>query len=95
MGALTGLLPCPLVYAFLAAALAAGTLLAAMGTMAILGLASMPALAPRRARRARCSPRASARGSCASRGVVVVLLGVVTVAARRRARTCSAPRPRS
>jgi sulfite exporter TauE/SafE len=77
MGALTGLLPCPLVYAFLAAALAAGGLLGAMGTMAILGLASMPALALVAAVGAVASPLVRRRVVRAS-GVVVVLLGVVT-----------------
>ena len=37
LGMLTGLLPCPLVYAFVSAALAQGSALAAMGTMASLG----------------------------------------------------------
>lgn len=78
MGSLTGLLPCPLVYAFLAAALSTGSLLASMGTMALLGLASAPALllvvllgsllAPRRR-----APLVKAAG------LVVVLLGLVTV----------------
>jgi sulfite exporter TauE/SafE len=77
MGALTGLLPCPLVYAFLAAALAAGGVLAATTTMAVLGLASMPALAAVAAVGAVVSPLARRRIVRVS-GVVVVLLGVVT-----------------
>lgn len=78
MGALTGLLPCPLVYAFLAAALGAGSLLAAMGTMAILGLASMPALLLVVALGAILRPERRVKLVRAA-GVVVVLLGVVTL----------------
>jgi sulfite exporter TauE/SafE len=79
MGALMGLLPCPLVYAFLAAALAAGTFLGAVGTMGLLALTSAPALllvgfAGRRLR------PAGGAGAVRAAGVVVVLVGVVTVA---------------
>jgi sulfite exporter TauE/SafE len=77
MGALTGLLPCPLVYAFLAAALAAGGVLGAMTTMAVLGLASMPALAAVAVAGAVASPLVRRRIVRVS-GVVVVVLGVVT-----------------
>jgi sulfite exporter TauE/SafE len=78
-GALTGLLPCPLVYAFLAAALASGGLLPAMGTMAVLGLATVPALALVAALGAAVSPRARRRFVRVA-GAVVVVLGLVTVA---------------
>ncbi len=78
MGALTGLLPCPLVYAFLAAALSAGSLLGAMGTMAILGLASMPALVLVVVLGAILGPALRFKMVRAA-GVVVVLLGVITV----------------
>jgi sulfite exporter TauE/SafE len=78
-GALTGLLPCPLVYAFLAAALAAGGVLPAMGTMAILGLATVPALALVAGVGAAASPSARRRFVRVA-GAVVVVLGVVTVA---------------
>jgi sulfite exporter TauE/SafE len=77
MGALTGLLPCPLVYAFLSAALAAGTFLGAVGTMALLGLTSAPALALVALTGAVLSPLARARAIRVS-GAVVVLLGLVT-----------------
>ena len=77
MGSLAGLLPCPLVYAFLAAALAAGGLLEAMGTMAILGLSSAPALLLVAAIGAAVSPLVRARIVRVS-GAVVVVLGVVT-----------------
>ena len=77
MGALTGLLPCPLVYAFLAAALAAGTLLGAVGTMALLGLTSLPALVLVVLFGAMLRPALRAHAVRAA-GVVVVLLGVVT-----------------
>lgn len=79
LGALTGLLPCPLVYAFLAAALSTGSLLRSMGTMALLGLTSLPALALVALTGGLLSARVRARGVRAA-GVVVVLLGLVTVA---------------
>jgi sulfite exporter TauE/SafE len=79
MGALTGFLPCPLVYAFLAAAVATGTLLGAMGTMLLLAACSMPALALVAATGAAVSPAVRARFVRVA-GVVVLLLGVVTVA---------------
>ena len=78
MGSLAGLLPCPLVYAFLAAALAAGGLLEAMGTMSILGLSSAPALLFVAFLGAAVTPIVRARIIRVS-GAVVVLLGVVTV----------------
>lgn len=77
MGALTGLLPCPLVYAFLLEALRTGSLLASVGTMAALGLASMPALALVVATGAVVSPLVRRRIVRVA-GVVVAVLGVVT-----------------
>ena len=77
MGALTGLLPCPLVWSFLVAALGTGSVLAAMGTMAVLGLTSMPALVLVVATGAIVSPLVRRRAVRVA-GVVVVLLGVVT-----------------
>src|SRR5262245_23735439 len=79
MGSLVGLLPCPLVYAFLAAALATGSLLGAMGTMALLGVASMPALALVALFGFGVSPLVRRRIVRVA-GVVVIALGVVTVA---------------
>ena len=78
MGALTGLLPCPLVYAFLAAALASGGLLASMGVMSILGVTSMPALLLVGLLGASVSPQVRRRFVRVA-GVGVVLLGVVTL----------------
>ncbi len=78
VGALAGLLPCPLVYGFLAAALAAGGILPAMGTMALLGLASLPALALVAVVGASVSPIVRRRFVRVS-GVVLVLLGAVTL----------------
>src|SRR5262245_41948291 len=78
MGSLAGLLPCPLVYAFLAAALAAGGLLAAIGTLSILALSSAPALLLVAFAGHALSPLARRRVVRVS-GAVVVLLGVVTV----------------
>jgi hypothetical protein len=77
MGAFTGLLPCPLVYAFLAAAAGTGSLLRGMLTMAILGLASAPALGIVGAVGAAVSPLARRRATRVA-GVVLVVLGVVT-----------------
>ena len=79
MGSLTGLLPCPLVYAFLAAALATGTLLGAMGTMALLGLTSAPALILVVLLGGLLAARFRVHAVRAA-GVVVVLLGLVTIA---------------
>jgi sulfite exporter TauE/SafE len=78
LGSLTGLLPCPLVYAFLAAALSAGGVLAAAGTMAVLGATSVPALAAVGVLGAVASPLARRRIVRVA-GVAVVGLGVVTV----------------
>jgi uncharacterized protein len=78
MGALVGLLPCPLVYAFFFHALGTGHLLVSMGEMAILGLASVPALALVVATGALVSPLLRRRIIRVS-GAVIVLLGVVTV----------------
>lgn len=78
VGVLAGLLPCPLVYGFLAAALATGSILPAMGTMALLGLASLPALVLVAVVGASVSPLARRRFVRVSGGVLVVL-GVVTL----------------
>jgi sulfite exporter TauE/SafE len=79
LGALTGLLPCPLVYAFLAAALAAGSLLGALGTMGLLALGSFPALALVALAGAALGPRLRHRAVRVA-GATVVLLGLVTFA---------------
>ncbi len=78
VGALAGLLPCPLVYGFLAAALASGGLLPAMGTMALLGLSSLPALVLVGVVGGTVSPLARRRFIRVS-GVVLVVLGVITL----------------
>ena len=78
LGSLTGLLPCPLVYAFLAAALAAGGVLGGAATMAVLGATSVPALVAVGLLGAAASPLARRRIVRVA-GVAVVLLGVVTV----------------
>ena len=78
MGSLTGLLPCPLVYAFLAAALSTGGLMGAMSTMAILGLSTMPALLLVGLVGAGVSPLMRRRLIRVS-GAVVVVLGIVTL----------------
>ncbi|MBL9085877.1 MAG: sulfite exporter TauE/SafE family protein [Planctomycetia bacterium] len=79
MGALTGLLPCPLVYSFLLHGLATGSLLGAMGTMAILGGTSAPALLLVVATGALVSPMLRRRIVRVA-GVVVIVLGLVTLA---------------
>lgn len=77
LGVLTGFLPCPLIYAFLAAALGTGSVLGAMGTMASLGLASMPALVAVVWLGSRWGPVGRARAVRVA-GAVVVVLGLVT-----------------
>ncbi len=79
LGSLTGFLPCPLVYAFLAAGAATGSLLGAMGVMAILAFCSLPALALVAATGAAMRPAFRARFVRAA-GAVVLVLGAVTVA---------------
>lgn len=78
VGALTGFLPCPLVYAFLAEALRQGSLLGAMGVMAVLGLSSAPALLLVAGLGARLGPALRARFVPLA-GAAVVLLGAVTL----------------
>lgn len=77
-GALTGFLPCPLVYAFLAAALHTGSVLESMLVMAILGLTSMPALVLVVLTGAKMRPQTRARMVRVA-GAVVLILGVITV----------------
>lgn len=77
-GTLTGFLPCPLVYAFLAHALGAGSILPAMGTMAILGLTSLPALALVALLGARIRLRRALMLKIAA--VLLIVLGVLTLA---------------
>ncbi|MDJ0974917.1 MAG: sulfite exporter TauE/SafE family protein [Planctomycetota bacterium] len=77
-GALTGFLPCPLVYAFLAAGLYTGSLLGSMGVMSILGLTSMPALLLVVWTGSMVRPQTRARIIKVA-GAVVLVLGVITV----------------
>jgi sulfite exporter TauE/SafE len=78
VGALTGLLPCPLVYAFLAEALRRASLLEAMAVMALLGLASAPALLLVVWLGGRLGPALRRRVVRIS-GAVIVVLGLVTL----------------
>ena len=78
LGSLAGLLPCPLVYAFLAAALATGSVPGAIGTMGVLAAASAPALLTVAFLGATLSPFARRR-LVRLGGVVVVCLGLVTL----------------
>jgi sulfite exporter TauE/SafE len=78
LGALTGVIPCPLVYAFLAHAVSTGSVLEAMGTMAILALASAPALALVAATGAVCAPHRRV-AFVRFAGALVVVLGAVTL----------------
>jgi sulfite exporter TauE/SafE len=77
-GALTGFLPCPLVYAFLAAALETGGVLASMGTMSILGLTSIPALVLVVWTGSKVRPATRARIVKVA-GAVVLVLGLITI----------------
>ena len=78
LGSLTGLLPCPLVYSFLLKGLATGSVLGAMGTMAVLGFTSAPALLLVVATGALVSPLLRRRIVRVA-GVVVIVLGLVTL----------------
>jgi sulfite exporter TauE/SafE len=78
LGALTGFLPCPLVYAFLAYAIQTGSILGAMGTMAVLGACTVPALSMVAGVGALVTPHLRLRLVKVA-GAVVVLLGIVTV----------------
>jgi sulfite exporter TauE/SafE len=78
LGSLTGLLPCPLVYAFLAFAASTGSVLPAMGVMALLALCSAPALVLVGLGGALVAPHARGR-LVRLAGAVVFVLGVVTV----------------
>lgn len=78
MGMLTGFLPCPLVYAFLAFSLEQGSVLGAMGVMSVLGLASMPALLLVVLTGATFRPQLRARVIKVA-GLVVLVLGVITI----------------
>jgi sulfite exporter TauE/SafE len=77
MGAFVGLLPCPLVYAFLAAAAGTGSLPGGMRTMAVLGLASAPALALVGLLGAAVSPLVRRRALRAA-GILLVCVGAIT-----------------
>jgi hypothetical protein len=77
LGALSGFLPCPLVYAFLASAAAAPGIAAALGTMAALGLGTLPLLAAVALTGHGLSPLLRARLAQAS-GVLLVALGAWT-----------------
>ena len=76
-GILTGFLPCPLVYAFLAEALGTGSILGAMGVMGLLGLCTVPALALVALTGAVAAPHLRA-WLIRVAGVVVIVLGVIT-----------------
>jgi len=78
MGGLTGFLPCPLVYAFLAYALKSGSVLGAMGTMSILGLTSAPALILVALTGAKLRAQTRVKFIRVA-GAVVLLLGVITL----------------
>ena len=88
LGAVNGLLPCGLVYGMLAVAAASGSAAAGALTMAVFGLATVPALALVGALGARLRPsRRLALQRLA--GVLVVAMGALTVA--RGANALAAP----
>lgn len=78
LGLVNGLLPCGLVYAMVATAVASGSALAGAATMAVFGLATVPALyglgLVQSLMRARWRARLNLAG-----GVLVILLGLMTV----------------
>jgi sulfite exporter TauE/SafE len=78
LGVFSGLLPCPLVYAFLARAAAAPSVLDAILVMAALGLGTAPVLVAVAAAGAAVPPLARARLSTVS-GALLILLGLWTL----------------
>jgi hypothetical protein len=78
LGTMSGLLPCPLVYAFLAKGAASGSVAAALATMGALGLGTVPALALVAAGGRALSPLLRRRMVGIS-GALMVLLGMYTL----------------
>ena len=77
LGAFSGLLPCPIVYAFAARAATASGVVDALATMAALGLGTIPVLLAVALTGSTLSPLLRARLSAAS-GVLLILLGAWT-----------------
>lgn len=90
LGALNGLLPCGLVYGMLTAAAATGSAASGAATMAVFGLATLPALALTGLAGARLRPRGRLRMQRLA-GVLVVVMGLLTVA--RGAAALASPDP--
>jgi sulfite exporter TauE/SafE len=78
-GVFNGFLPCPLVYAFIAQAVAAGSLAKGLGTMAAFGAGTFPAMLGVGLAGCSLSPSWRMRGVRLA-GAVILLFGTVTIA---------------
>jgi sulfite exporter TauE/SafE len=90
LGALNGLLPCGLVYGMLAVAAASGGALDGALTMAVFGLATLPALALTGWLGSRLRPQNRLWMQRVA-GVLVIAIGVLTVARGAAALTSGTP----
>lgn len=90
LGALNGLLPCGLVYGMLAVAAASGSALEGAATMAVFGLATIPALALTGWLGSRLRPQNRLWMQRVA-GVLVIAMGVLTVARGATALSSGAP----
>ncbi|MEO0559490.1 MAG: sulfite exporter TauE/SafE family protein [Bacteroidota bacterium] len=90
LGALNGLLPCGLVYGMLAVAAASGSALEGALTMAVFGLATVPALAVTGWLGSRLKPQ-NRLWMQRIAGVLVIAMGVLTVARGATALTAGTP----
>ena len=79
LGAVNGLLPCGLVYGMVAVAASTGSAASGAVTMAVFGLSTVPALALTGVLSRRLRPSGRARVQKLA-GVMVVVMGVVTIA---------------
>lgn len=79
LGVVNGFLPCPLVYAFVAKAVASAGVLSGMATMAAFGLGTFPAMLLAAAAGSLLTP-VIRRRSVAVAGVFLLLLGAITLA---------------
>lgn len=88
LGALNGLLPCGLVYGMLAAAATSGSAASGAATLAVFGLATIPALTLTGVLGARLRPQGRLRMQRLA-GVLVIVMGVLTVVRGAQALTPS------
>ena len=87
LGVLSGLLPCPLVYAFCAVGAASGSVIVSIGLLATLGLGTVPALTVVAASGAHLSGRFR-RGLLRVSGCLLIALALYTLARSYEAAPC-------